>query len=59
MRDLRGGHCGSKPLTPCPLLMGEGAKNIVDMTLRDVMLKLRKKGGDSMSNHCICEVAEA
>jgi hypothetical protein len=34
-------------------------RNIVDMTLRDVMLKSRKKGGDSMSNHCICEVAEA
>jgi hypothetical protein len=48
-----------KALTSCPLLMGEGAKNIVDMTLRDAMLKLRKKGGDPMSNHCISEVAEA
>jgi hypothetical protein len=37
---------------------GEG-RNIVDMTLRDVMLKVRKKGGDPMSNHCISEVAEA
>jgi hypothetical protein len=34
-------------------------RNIVDMDLRDAMLKIRKKGGDSMSNHCICEVAEA
>jgi hypothetical protein len=37
---------------------GEG-RNIVDMDLRDGMLKVRKKGGDPMSNHCISEVAEA
>jgi hypothetical protein len=34
-------------------------RNRVDIDLRDVMLKLRKKGGDPMSNHCISEVADA
>ncbi len=32
---------------------------LVDITFEGVMLVARKKGGDSMSNHCICEVAEA
>lgn len=32
---------------------------LVDIIFVGVMLEPRKKGGDSMSNHCICEVAEA
>lgn len=32
---------------------------LVDITSEAGMLKARKKGGDSMSNHCIREVAEA